>query len=500
MLPFDVHQNRKSPTLEMSGGKLVRKTSKFDKAATQFWLLSAFLVFVFFTGGSSRADVQSLAMLGPMSVLVCGVALITLPLEVLLERKWFLAVFFLIFISVVFYTINFPQGFRQQIIVAELPRQIDMTSQMGSPWRSLTVSPSSAWTSMLSLFTPLAVVLLAIQLSRKDIYRLVYVVAMIGALSGFLGVLQAAGGEGSAFYLYDITNDGSAVGLFANRNHAAIFLACIVPILAFYASAAGGSATDLTRRRYLAGAVLVTILPLILVTGSRSGLLVFLVGTIGTAFLFKTRSTERGAPMPRATVPKGAYLVGALLITVGCLTYFFARAAALDRLFYETQNTESRQQFWAISSNLFWQYLPWGSGAGSFADVYRVIEPLQLLDNTYLNRAHNDWIETAVTFGGVGIAGLLAAVVLFAKRNWTLWRTMDGQRRSVALSRLGGIIILLIAVASLADYPLRTPAMMGLFALSCIWLTEAGRVPASNTLAARDQQKHSHQNHGYPMD
>ena len=99
----------------------------------------------------------------------------------------------------------------------------------------------------------------------------------------------------------------------------------------------------------------------------------------------------------------------------------------------------------------------------------------------------NDWIETAVTFGIPGIAGLLMAVAFFVKRNWTLWRKMDGRRRSVAISRLGGVIILLVALASIADYPLRAPAMMSLFALSCVWFTDAGRILEPRKLAVRDQ-------------
>lgn len=458
-----------------------------DISAAKFWLLSGFLLLIFLTGGSSRSDVQSLVILGPISVLVCGVGLVMLPLSQLLERKWLFAGFLVIFITLIFYNFYVPHDIRQQITGVELPQLADRASDQSFTWRHLTASASNTWASMISLVTPLAVVILAIQLTRRDLFRTVFVVALLGALSGFLGVLQAAEGGDSTFYLYNITNNGSAVGLFANRNHAALFLACLGPILAFYAASTGGRAAYQQRRRYFAGAMLITLVPLILVTGSRSGLLVFLIGTIVAALLYRTCGVEQRADKAKGAVPKGAYIVGALFISVGFLTYFFARAASLERLFFETQSTELRQDFWTVSLNLFWQYLPLGSGPGSFANVYRIVEPLHLLNHTYVNRAHNDWIETAVTFGVVGIAGLLIACVLFTIRNWTVWRKMDGRRRSVAISRLGGVILLLIALASVTDYPLRTPAMMSLFGLSCIWLFEAGRTPNPHTFAVKDQ-------------
>lgn len=411
-----------------------------------------------------------------------------LPLAEAVERRWLFAVFLLIFLAIAFYLVDVPQGVQQDITGVELRQKIDRASELGSVWRPLTASPNKTWASMFSLATPLAVVLLAVQLTRRDIYRSVIVVVVISSLSGFLGVLQAAGGADSALYFYGITNQGSPVGLFANRNHAALLLACLVPMLAFYASSAGSGDSDQTRRKFIAFSISITVVPLILITGSRFGVLLLVVGMIGAALLYRTRDIKNQTRKEWYSSQKGAFLAVIMLVSVGILTYFFARAEALDRLFFETQNSASRQDFWAISSNLFWQYLPFGSGAGSYADMYLIIEPERLLGERYLNRAHNDWIETAVTFGALGAVGLLLAVVFFAIRNWTVWWKMDGGRRSVAMSRLGGIIILLIALASLADYPLRTPAMMSLFALSSVWLSEARRVVNSQTRAARDEE------------
>lgn len=46
--------------------------------SVQFWVLVAFLVLVFLTGGGSRADIQSLLVLRPAAVLACGIGFCTL--------------------------------------------------------------------------------------------------------------------------------------------------------------------------------------------------------------------------------------------------------------------------------------------------------------------------------------------------------------------------------------------------------------------------------------
>ena len=102
-----------------------------------------------------------------------------------------------------------------------------------------------------------------------------------------------------------------------------------------------------------------------------------------------------------------------------------------------------------------------------------------LLSNTYLNRLHNDWLETALTFGVPGILFLVGALAYYIRRFSLLWFRMDGVRAAVAMGRMASVIIAIFAIASMSDYPLRTPAMMGLAALVFVWFIEANRDPDS---------------------
>jgi O-antigen ligase len=112
------------------------------------------------------------------------------------------------------------------------------------------------------------------------------------------------------------------------------------------------------------------------------------------------------------------------------------------------------------------QYMPWGSGIGSFVPIYQIHEPPTLLIPGYFNQAHNDWIDIALTSGIPGAVLALAALIMFA-----LGAKSALAARGVAghLRKCGIIVILVLAFASLSDYPLRTPILSALFAIAAVW-------------------------------
>ncbi|HEV7234382.1 MAG TPA: O-antigen ligase family protein, partial [Sphingorhabdus sp.] len=291
-----------------------------------------------------------------------------------------------------------------------------------------------------------------------------------------LGLMQAIGEPGSSLYLYRITNNGSAVGFFANRNHAAVLLGCAFPMLAVFASSADGARGQHRFRHLLAAATAIVLIPLILVTGSRSGMISALLGIFAAFLLYRQprgRREDRSSHARGLTVARISVVLGAL--GLAAVTYFFSRAEAVERLFAENLGAVGRTDFLIASVDLFWKYFPWGSGSGSFVEAFLIIEPTSSLDSTYLNRAHNDWAETAVTFGVLGLIILGASVFAFVRRTYRLWRAPNVNSREIILGRLASATIAIIAIASFSDYPLRTPFMLGLFAVFILWFVGSGR-------------------------
>ena len=451
---------------------------RFALPSPQFWGLSVVLTALFSMGGSSRADVQSLAVLNPAMILSCGVAVITLKPEHWHNKKWLLVGFALVFLLAAFYLAPLPVKLDSVSRGARDIAAIRAAANLPSDLQILALTPVAGRQSLFFLFAPLAVFLFAIQLNRDDLRRTVPLIILLGAISGTIGVVQLAGSANGPLYLYRITNNGTAVGLFANRNHAAVLLACLFPILAVFATRShaktqGGRSIP----QLIAIALAITLVPLILVTGSRSGMLAAVVGLIGGVMLYNAHVPKRsGSEKGQSLAP---ILAASVLIGLIFATIYFSRAEAIERVFAEPSRAMDRADFWTASLKLFWHYYPFGFGPGSFVSAFQNEEPLILLSNTYLNRLHNDWLETALTFGVPGILFLVGALAYYIRRFSLLWFRMDGVRAAVAMGRMASVIIAIFAIASMSDYPLRTPAMMGLAALVFVWFIEANRDPDS---------------------
>lgn len=446
------------------------------KPSVQYWILALFLLTLFATGGSARTDVQSLVILRPISIFVCAIALMTLRREHLEGRGWVLALAGATFLLILLHLIPLPPAMWQSLAGRQDIVDIEKFGGLPNTWRPLTLAPTSGWDSIVSLFAPLAVILLGMQLTREGLFRLLPLVVGLGTLSGLLGLLQVIGDPKGPLYFYGITNNGSAVGLFANRNHAATLLAWLFPMLAIFVSAAKDELDTARMRRLIASAIAIVLVPLILVTGSRSGLVSATIGIAAATILYRQPAAARIRRDGKPDQFKTFAILGMFgIISVAFLTYFLSRAEAIERLFVKASGGDNRSDFWAVSIDLLGKYLSWGSGSGSFGNAYRVLEPARLLDPTYLNRAHNDWIETAVTFGIPGTIISLVVLIGFGVRSHRVWRGADGTKRAVQFGRLASVMIAMIAIASAADYPLRTPTMMGIFALCVLWLVEAGQ-------------------------
>ncbi|MGL5840146.1 MAG: O-antigen ligase family protein [Sphingorhabdus sp.] len=442
-------------------------------ASIRFWTLAVFLCLVFLTGGASRVDEQALLLLRPLSVVTCAIALLTIKREHLEGRGWLLAGFVSIVLLCILHLIPLPPSLWQSLPGRGIVAEIDKLAGLGEVWRPLTLTPMNGWHALASLATPLAVLLLGVQLDKEDLYRLLPLLIGLAAISGLIGMLQAIGDPQGPLYFYRITNNGSAVGLFANRNHAAVLLACLFPMLAVYASISSGTVDQQRLRQFAAIAAGIVLVPLILVTGSRAGMLMSVPGLAAAVLLYRKPVEGRAVRRGEARFKLGAgHVIGAAaIVSLIFLTIFFSRAEAWDRLFEQSMAEEMRDDFWRVGAGMIWKYFPFGSGMGSFVEAYQLDEPFSYLNANYVNHAHNDWLEVALTGGLPAMLILATAILFYLKRTFALWRRNDPDRRAVKVARLASALIAIVALASIADYPLRTPTMMAVFALLCLWLT-----------------------------
>jgi O-antigen ligase len=335
-------------------------------------------------------------------------------------------------------------------LAADTARQLGWAHR----WMPLSLDPEATLRAGLTLIPGVALFFAMLAGDDRDHRRLLLVVVAMALVSLSLGALQALSGWSPIFYLYGSAHQGLPTGLFANRNHQACLLA-IAP-LAIAAWLAPG-----VRRRSVAvlagGAALALLCVLgVLATGSRAGTALLLPLAMSIGLIGMRSLDRRTARHPKLSLIAVAAITGAILL----LAVNVGGGTLLRRF---AQMEDQRFGFWPDVVAALRQYLPVGSGFGTFEPVYAAAERLANVGPHYLNHAHNDYLEIAVE-GGLAAIALVAAYVA-----WLLARGTRIWRRSVSVAqvqaRYAWVGLLAVLLHSAVDYPLRTLAIQAVFAV-----------------------------------
>ena len=349
--------------------------------------------------------------------------------------------------------------------------QIMDVTHLGRPSLPFSIAPQETWRSLLALTPPTAMLIGGIFLTAGERRVLAVCWLGLGVVSLGVGMLQLIGGQDSQFYFYDITNSGSLVGLFSNRNNEAAFFYSLMPLATVFAAQFNG---DLEDRRTIPAllAVLFVFVALVGVaaTRSRAGLALTAVALLGSAAI-----VVRGGALRRhwraalGVGVGGALVIGAVLL--------FGLRPILDR--FASEGAEPRFTGWPLVLDAIQRFLPLGSGVGSFQTVYMAAEPLNDVSPIYFNHAHNDYLELLLETGLVGAALFALFAVWLLARIVRIW-TSQGDDIGPACT----LVILLLMAHSLVEYPLRTEALAVLFAFAsstiAVWRPETrARTPGA---------------------
>ncbi|MGB3711528.1 MAG: O-antigen ligase family protein [Erythrobacter sp.] len=434
-----------------------------------FWLFVGWVVVVFMTGGSARGDISTMLVLRPAAVLVCAILLATAAREDLRRNQSLLALIVAAMALVAFHLVPLPPALWQLLPERELIARIDRAVGLGPTWRPLTLSPAATWNALYALTVPLSVALFMSRIEPRRWRSLVGPILGLGLASIVLGLLQTTtANPESALYPYRVSNFGAPIGLFANRNHTGAFLAAMLPLLAVFASFRGGKDARYRLRLTVALFGAVTVLMFLLLLGSRAGLLLGLLGLLSMPLIHEGAGNR--LPLKRRTIVAiGAAIVGALAVVAVSLAA--SRDESLERLFSVEPGENYRVTTFFPLLELGAQYFPLGSGIGTFVTTWQVHEPEARLEPRYLNHAHNEPLELWLT-GGVPalvLAALVVAIVARATIKAFRAKGLHGkavrENNALAVKKAAGVVLCLFALASVVDYPLRTPALSALAAI-----------------------------------
>lgn len=353
---------------------------------------------------------------------------------------------------------------------AEMVQALDLAG-LAPGWAPLTVTPDLTWQSVLAILPPAAMFLAVLSSSQAQTARMMGFYLVGAVIAVLLGAAQLASGT-ERLYLWATTSAGSVTGFFANRNHLATLLLSTLPFAAVFGAAVLRRRSEQRLPLWFGALFMGMVVIGLAAIRSRAGVILF--GPVVIASLLAAWiAAGRGRPGPGLLALIGGAAAAICAVAILALPPILAR--------FDVQSApEGRFEGWPIVAEASQTYLPLGSGIGSFDAVFRSVEPLEQLDPTFFNHAHNEYLETWLEAGWLGAALIIAFLIWYGRRLWAAWKA--GPSRERDLQRAASIALLAMLVHSGVDYPLRTATLAVLFALCAAILEKAGK-PTDRELA-----------------
>ena len=325
------------------------------------------------------------------------------------------------------------------------------------PARPLSLTPYAGLSTLLAIIPAVATFCAIVRLNA---YRPAWLIVALlaGAFGGILvGTLQVSSADPrtSSWYFYPQSSFGYATGFFANTNNMAILLLVCLPFISALLVAARGVALQ----RYSAvaascAAAAIVILVGIALNGSLAGYLLSVPVLVASALMLVT---VKGATRRLIAVGAGVLLLAAVA--------FMVTSPAGERMFGTSVSVQSRAVIMSTAARATKDFMPFGSGLGSFRSVYQLYEDHDRITRVHANHAHNDYLQLALELGVPGVILIGAFLTWWAFAAWRAWRYSD----SGPFARAASIASAVLLAHSFVEFPLRTAALSACFAM-CVAL------------------------------
>jgi O-antigen ligase len=231
-------------------------------------------------------------------------------------------------------------------------------------------------------------------------------------------------------------------GFFVNSNHYSSLIFTSIPIAFVYFIE--------TNRLFVLIIYVAAALLILLAAGSTAGVVIgFAITLLSIVVLFQ-RSRIGTLMIMVFTIGTGIYSVG-----------LWARLQVEEFDLGYGRLEFARTTLEGIRDNL-----PFGIGYGNFVIGYPGYEKSEMIFDTYVNHAHNEYLEL-VFEGGIGAAALLIIFLCLF-----LWRVIE--TIYLPLHKAATLSILFILIHSVVDYPLRTLGMAIPFSMFVAFLFHRG--------------------------
>ena len=335
------------------------------------------------------------------------------------------------------------------------------------PWQPLSVAPAASLDALFKIIPALAMICAMVRL-KAYVPRWLAVALFAGTLGGIaLGAMQIAstGAQVSPLYLYEDTSVGKAVGFFANADHMATLLVISLPFLAATVAAARSA----NMQRYSAVVAMAVGLAILILIGLAMN------GSLAAYTLVLPVLLASALVVIRPGKGSRLWIMGlAVLLLVGSIVALERTAIGSGRMgTHATTAVQSRAELVLTTSRAASDFMPWGSGLGSFQSVYPLYENPLKVDADYVIHAHNDYAEVALELGVAGILLMVLFLAWWVAAAWRTWRTAEAG----PFARAATIASAAVLVHSFVDFPLRTAAISVCFAMCLALLADSRAAP-----------------------
>ncbi len=342
------------------------------------------------------------------------------------------------------------------------------------PWYSISLLPRATRLTAFELLPAATIFIATLSMNVVRRQTLVWLCLLLGIASCLLGLAQTVQGDGSPLRFYEFSNVNHPVGFFANSNHFSALLYSSMTLSLFVITTIWPQRTKTDKNQKAPGAHY-ALLALVFVasfmffatqilTTSRMGNALMVVGLIASFAAFLAgKKTATGNTTLWAITLTGLVLMG-IAASFG-LDKFSARIG-------QDLHNEARLMFTATTFKAALGYLPFGSGLGSFERIYALQETSQTLLPTVVNHAHNDYVEIFLEAGIFGVAWVGLFIIWWLRQTARIWHVNQNPAafvtpREAQLARTASIVVGLLLMHSVVDYPLRTETLSVVFAMSC---------------------------------
>jgi O-antigen ligase len=295
---------------------------------------------------------------------------------------------------------------------------------------------------------------------------LAWVISLNGALLAAEGLVQHTVGDGRLLWIITPSINKSPdaqFGPYAYRSNAAQYFLLAWPFAlglwwVLRANARWTTRKALTYRNLLPCIFLIALAPL--VSLSRAGTIIGSVSLAIALFIVAKAEYRSG----RKRLPGMVLLLGLALLLAGLMEW-----QHLDNRFHERTLDSYRHVIWQNSWEIAKEHPVFGTGPGTFESVYHLYRTE--VNSIWFAAAHNDWLETLLTFGIVGSVPIVGGLLLLLGRWW-----VPG---GIAVHRLFMLMIYLALgscfVYAIVDFPLQVYSVLFLVVLECSVLSCLGR-------------------------